>query len=208
MINIFIADDHPILSVGLSNLLEKFGYHILGTETDGRSALNFIIKHNPEIAILDIEMPFLTGIEIAKECQKLNLPTKIVLLTYHKEIDFFLESKKYNIFGYILKEFALEEIEECISSIRNNKPFFSKKVKDHFTFLEESKSHLRILTDAQLRILKFMAESKTSKEIAEILFISPRTIDKQKSHIIEKLNLPKENRALNKWVDKNRNLFF
>jgi DNA-binding NarL/FixJ family response regulator len=206
--NILIADDHPILSKGLISLLQELGYNIVSSELDGRAALSFIIKHKPEIAILDIEMPFLTGIEVARECEKLNLETKVVLLTLHKEIDFFLEAKKYNVFGYILKEFALEEIEECISSIRNNMPFFSKKVKDHFTFLEESNAILKELTPAELRILKYMAEFKTSKEIAELLFLSPRTIEKQKSSIIEKLDLPKENRVLNKWVEKNKNLFF
>lgn len=208
MMDIFIADDHPILSKGLISLLQELGYNIMGTEVDGRAALNFIIKHKPEVAILDIEMPFLTGVEVAKECNRLNLKTKVVLLTFHKEIDFFLEAKKYNIYGYILKEFALEEIEECIYSIMNSTPFFSKKVKDHFTFLDESNTILKEMTPAELRILTYMAELKTSKEIAQLLFLSPRTIEKQKSNIIVKLNLPKENRALNKWVDKNKNLFF
>ncbi len=208
MNRIFIADDHPLLIKGLHDFLTEKKYTIAGMECDGRSALNFIIKEKPDIAILDINMPLLTGIEIAERCKRAKLKTKIILLTSHKEIDFYVQAREYNIFGYLLKEFALEEIEQCLISVNHNTPFFSKKIEDYFRFKNESNELLRTLTQAELRVLKYMSDSKTSVEIARLLFISPRTVEKHKSNIIEKLELKSENRALNKWVEKNKKLLF
>ncbi|MBL4605393.1 MAG: response regulator transcription factor [Flavobacteriaceae bacterium] len=208
MIKIFIADDHPILMYGLVGLIEDLNHTVVGTENNGQSALNFILKHEPDIAILDITMPLLTGIEVAQKCKSVKSPTKIIFLTLHKEIDFYLQAKKYNTFGYLLKDFAMDEIEECINSTINNIPYFSKKIKSHFEFVEGSKKALKELSFAEIRILKLMAELKTSKEIAEVLSLSPRTIHKHRSNIIEKLNLPAGNRTLNTWVEKNKSLFF
>lgn len=208
MRNIFIADDHPILMRGLKEFLESKGWTVIGTESNGRSALNFIVKNEPNIAILDISMPLLTGIEVAERCKKINSPTKIIFLTSHREIDFYLKAREYNIFGYLLKESALEEIEECLLSVINNTPYFSKKISKHLQFKEESDSLLKRLTMSEIRILKYVSESKSSSEIARLLFISPRTVERHKSNIIQKLELETENRALNKWVEKNKNLFF
>ncbi|MCI2229147.1 response regulator transcription factor [Polaribacter sp. MSW13] len=126
---IFIADDHPLLIKGLKNLLIEKKMNVIGEAVDGQSALNFILKRKPDIAILDVEMPNLTGIEIARECKKNDLKTKIILITLHKEMDFYLKSKKLNIYGYLLKEFALDEIETCLQSVIHGTPYFSEQVK-------------------------------------------------------------------------------
>lgn len=208
MKGIFIADDHPLLIEGLRKFLEERNWKIAGTETNGRLALNFIVENEPEIAVLDISMPELTGIEIAERCKKIKSPTKIIFLTSHREIDFFRKAKEYNILGYLLKESALEEIEECLISVSNNTPFFSKKIKKHFKFKEESNELLQKLTISEIRILKYVSQSKSSSEIGRLLFISPRTVERHKSNIIQKLELKTENRALNKWVEKNKQFFF
>ncbi len=208
MRNIFIADDHPILAKGLKLFLEEKKWKVVGTENNGRSALNFIIDKKPDIAILDISMPFLSGIEIAERCKKIKSSTKIVLLTSHREIDFYLKAKEYHIFGYLLKESALEEIEDCLTSVMNNTPYFSKKISKHLKFKEESNALLDKLTMSEIRILKYISESKSSSEIARLLFISPRTVERHKSNIIQKLGLETENRALNKWAEKNKKSFF
>ena len=204
---IFIADDHPLLIKGLKDLIIEKGFNVIGTATDGRSALNFIIKEKPSIAILDVEMPFLTGIEIAKECKKNNSSTKIILITLHKEVELYLQAKKMNIYGYILKEFALAEIEICINSVSNNTPYFSQQIKDFIGFTEESNSVLKNLTPTERRILKLIANHKTNKEIGHLLFISPRTVEKHRSKAIIKLNLEQKTGSLLSWVQKNRHLF-
>lgn len=204
---IFIADDHPLLLKGLEDLLLEKNFKVVGKATDGQSALNFIIKNTPDIAILDVQMPLKTGIEIAKECKKIGVITKIILITLHKEIDLYLMAKKIGVFGYILKEFALDEIEVCIESVSNNTPYFSKEIKKHIGFTEESNAILKDLTLAEIRILKLIAKHKTNKEIGHLLFISPRTVEKHRSRIILKLNIARDTGALYTWVQKNKHLF-
>ena len=193
MINpkIFIADDHPILVKGLQDLLLEKGHTVVGTASNGQSALNFIFKEEPDIAILDVEMPFLTGIEIAKAIQKNNSKTKIILITLHKEIELYLQAKKLNIYGYLLKEFALEEIEKCLVSVTENKPYFSEKIKDMLGYTQESKNILKELTMTERRIVKLISQHKSNKEIGHLLFISSRTVEKHRSNIINKLNVKK-----------------
>ncbi len=204
---IFIADDHPIVSQGLSKILKEKGMRIVGLADNGRSALNFILKNKPDIAILDIDMPHMTGIEIAELCKKNKLHTKIILMTLHKEVSYYLEAKKYNIFGYLLKELAIDEIEECILSVSNNTPYFSQQIKDFLGFTNESKDILSALSSKEKRILKLISQYKSNVEIGKILFISPRTVEKYRSNIILKLNLERTTGILSLWVQKNKHLF-
>jgi DNA-binding NarL/FixJ family response regulator len=204
---IFIADDHPILVKGLEDLLVEKGFEVVGTAINGQSALNFIFKQEPDIAILDVEMPFLTGIEIAKAAQKHGSKTKIILITLHKEVDLYLQAKKLNIYGYLLKEFALEEIEKCILSVSADRPYFSEKIKEMLGYTQESKSVLKELTVTERRIVKLIAQHKSNKEIGHLLFISPRTVEKHRSNIINKLNIDRKTGALSVWVQKNKHLF-
>ncbi|MEQ6125215.1 response regulator transcription factor [Pseudotenacibaculum sp. MALMAid0570] len=205
--SIFIADDHPILIKGLKDLLVEKGHEVVGTATNGQAAMNFILKNNPDIAILDVEMPFLTGIEIAKAIQKNNCKTKAILITLHKEVELYLQAKKINIYGYLLKEFALEEIEKCIQSVSENKPYFSEKIKNMLGYTQESKNILKELTMTERRIAKLISQHKSNKEIGHLLFISPRTVEKHRSNIINKLNLERKTGSLSIWVQKNKHLF-
>ena len=205
--NIFIADDHPLLLKGLKDLIEEKKYAVVGTATDGLSAYNFIIQNKPDIAILDVEMPKLTGIEIAKSCLKNNCPTKIILITLHKELDLYLQAKKLNIYGYLLKEFALDEIVNCLQSVTENKPYFSDEIKKLLSFDEESDTVLKDLTPIEKRVLKLIAKDKTNKEIGRLLFISHRTVEKHRAKAITKLNIESKTGALFKWVQKNKHLF-
>jgi DNA-binding NarL/FixJ family response regulator len=206
-LKIFIADDHPILLKGLEDLLLEKKFNVIGKAHDGRSALNFIVKHTPDIAILDVEMPFYSGLEIAEYCKKNKIKTKIVLITLHKDMNLYLASKKNGVFGYLLKELALDEIENCIISVSNKTPYFSEALQSFIGFTEESASILGILSISEKRILKLIAQHKTNKEIGRLLFISPRTVEKHRSKIILKLDLPQETRALYTWVQKNKHLF-
>jgi DNA-binding NarL/FixJ family response regulator len=209
MINpsIFIADDHPILIKGLEDLLVEKGFKVVGSAINGQAALNFILKNKPDIAILDVEMPFLTGIEIAKECHKNSIQTKVILITIHKEVELYLQAKKLNIYGYLLKEFALEEIEKCIQSVSSGVPYFSEKIKEMLGYTQESKSILKELTLTEKRIVKLISQHKSNKEIGHLLFISPRTVEKHRSNIINKLNIERKTGALGVWVQKNKHLF-
>ncbi len=202
---VIIADDHPILLKGLYDFLSEMGLDIVGMANDGQSALDHIIKLNPQIAILDMEMPKKTGLEIAAECKKLGLSTKVILLTLHKEIYLYHQAKELNLSGYILKEFALDDLSNAVSKVLAGGQFFSEKI---FEGLKESKfqSDDNPLTPSEVKILRLLADGLSTKEIANKLFISERTVDKHRSNMIVKLQLEKKHNSLLIWAQKNRDI--
>lgn len=140
-------------------------------------------------------MPYMTGIQIAEKCKTDKLPTKIVLITFEKDQSIYDQSKKLNIYGYVLKEFALTEIENCIDSVLNNKPYFSPELISHLE-KKEIPEALKLLTPTEKEVLKLTAQNKTAKEIGQILFISSRTVEKHKSNILKKINLESKHTTL------------
>lgn len=204
--SIIIADDHPLLLKGLSDFLIEKGYNLIGSGNDGREAYNLIVKKNPDIAILDIQMPYLSGLEIAKKCKTQGLATKIVLITLHKEKELYEKAQELNIFGYILKEFALEEIETCIKTVTKGVPFFSSRIMELIgvTVLDDDQNELKKLTPSEKKILKLIAKDKTNKEIASQLFISYRTVEKHRSNIINKLNIEPKTNSLLIWAKEHQ----
>lgn len=203
--SIVIADDHPLMLRGLTDFLTSKGFRIVGSAEDGNSAYNLIVKLKPEIAILDIRMPHKTGLEIAEACQKNNLPTKVILITFDKEEELYEQAKKYNVYGYILKEFAIEEIEICINHAINNKRYFSDEIASYLNHNSNNKPHnLEQLTKSEFKIVKLISENKTSNEIAEELSISVRTVDKHRSNIVSKLNLDNKPTSLAIWASLNK----
>ena len=198
--SIIIADDHPLLLKGLSDFLIEKGYNFIGRADNGREAFNLINKLKPDIAILDIQMPYMSGIEIAKKCNSNNIKTKIVLITFHKEKELYQQAKDLNIFGYILKEFALEEIENCIQTVSKGEPYFSPKIKELLAKNTVDDDALSMLTPSEKKILKLIAKDKTNKEIASLLFISYRTVEKHRSNIITKLKLEQKTNSLLIWA--------
>ena len=200
---IITADDHPLLLKGLNNFLIEKNYNIIGSGTNGKEALELIVKLKPDIAILDIQMPYMTGLEVAKECKINNIKTKIILITFHKEKILFQKANELNIFGYILKEFAIEEIENCIKSVSNDVPYFSPRIKDLLGINPYKDSYLDLLTPSEKKILKLIAKDKTNKDIASLLFISHRTVEKHRSNIIQKLKLEHKTNSLLIWAKDN-----
>ncbi|MEZ4798160.1 MAG: response regulator transcription factor [Flavobacteriaceae bacterium] len=202
--SILIADDHPLVLKGLQDFLVEKGYNVIASETNGKQAYNSILKTQPDIAILDIRMPIMTGIEIAGACKENNLNTKIVLITFEKDKTLYDQAKSLNVSGYILKEFALAEIENCIKAVNNGKSYFSEDLTQYLlsdTICEE----FNLLTSTEQEIVRHIALNKTGVEIGDLLNISTRTVEKHKSNIIKKLNLlPKQNSLL-VWAKENEN---
>lgn len=204
--SIVIADDHPLMLRGLTDFLTSKGFNIIGSAEDGNSAYNLIVKVKPQIAILDIRMPYKTGLEIAEECKKNNLDTKIILITFDKEEILYDQAKSFGVYGYILKEFAVEEIETCIEHAINGRPYFSKEIASYLNAsnLDDKPEVLDTLTKSELKILKLISENKTSQEIADILSVSIKTIHKHRSHILAKLNLDNKPTSLSIWANLNK----
>ena len=203
---IVIADDHPLMLRGLSDFLTSKGYNILGSAQDGQSAYNLIIKHNPDIAVLDIRMPHKTGIEVAEECQKNNLETKIVLITFDKEEELYDKALELGIYGYILKEFAIDEIEACLENVKLGKPYFSEEITNYLIKSQARPKEINELTKTEKHIVQLVSKNNSSQEIADILSISIRTVEKHRSNIVSKLKLGSSKSALVVWATMNKEL--
>jgi DNA-binding NarL/FixJ family response regulator len=204
--SIIIADDHPLILKGLNDFLLEKKYNILASAVDGKEAFHLIETLKPDIAILDIQMPFLTGLEIAKKCQELQYATKIILITFEKDEAIYNEAKSFQIYGYVLKEFALVEIENCIASVMNNKPYFSPELIEHLE-IDEAPEELDLLTPTEKEILKLIAQNHTGIQIGNVLCISARTVEKHKSNIIKKFNLSQKQNSLLIWAKENQDYF-
>ncbi len=206
-ISIFIADDHPLLLRGLIDQLKEYGYHMLGAADNGATALDQIVKLQPDIAILDEEMPLLTGFEVIKKCKEKNINTRFIILTSHKEKAFIYKAKKLNISGYIIKDEPFFEIHKCIQSVSKGIPYFSDIFRSVFkNEVSPELQKLKLLSPSERTIVKLIAQNKSTKEIGELLFVSSRTIEKHRSNIISKLGLDVKKKPLSTWANDNKHL--
>jgi DNA-binding NarL/FixJ family response regulator len=204
---ILVADDHPLLLKGLIGELTALGFNVLEGATNGAQALETIVSKKPTIAILDINMPLLTGFEVVKKCQEESLDTKFIILTSYKEKGFVLKAKKMNVSGYLLKDEPFSEIKKGIQKALNNEFYASKTFDEVFNNeISPQIEKIKFLSPSERTIVRLIANGKSSKEIAEILSISSRTVDKHRSNIISKLDLPSDSDSLSVWVKENKDL--
>ncbi len=201
---ILIADDHPFTLQGTKSFVESYGYKVMDTCSNGISAFNLISLHNPDVAILDINMPGQDGLDVAKKVQENKLKTKVVLLTMHKEMTIYKKASEYGIYGYILKEHAHTELEKCLSELAKGNKYVSEFLEDDLIIdAINCNSELAKLTVSERKIVELIAQQKTSKQIAKLLFLSEKTVEGHRSNIIEKLGLVKEKNTLLKWAIQN-----
>ncbi|WP_040252358.1 response regulator transcription factor [Psychroserpens mesophilus] len=186
--SIIIADDHPLILKGLKDFLLEKEYNVIASAKNGKEAFTLINAHKPEIAILDIQMPYLTGLQVAQKCKEASLITKIIIITFEKSEEIYNEAKSLGIYGYILKEFAIEEVEHCIANVLEEKSYFSPELIEYLE-IKQLPDELKLLTETELRVLQLTAKNKTAKEIGAIIGCSNRTVEKHKSHIRAKLEL-------------------
>ena len=206
-IKILVADDHPMLLKGLVQEFKEYGYTSVLEANNGAKALELLVSEQPEIAILDIEMPILTGFEVIIKASEKNLSTKYIILTSHKEKGFIIRAKKLNISGYLLKDEPFSELQNCLQSVSEGVPYFSKTFEH--VFKEEvapSITKLNFLSPSERTILRLVAQKKSSKEIGEIVSISYRTVQKHRTNIIVKLGLDPAPDSLLLWTQENKEL--
>ncbi|EPR72157.1 two-component response regulator [Winogradskyella psychrotolerans RS-3] len=125
---IILADDHPLLLNGTKEFLEKKWYNVIDTATDGNTAYNKIVELQPDIAILDFDMPKLNGLEVAQQIKRKKIRTKVIILTLHKQGSI-LKEVGLSIHGYVTKDSALQELEACLESVNNNINYVGQKLK-------------------------------------------------------------------------------
>jgi DNA-binding NarL/FixJ family response regulator len=196
-ITVLIADDHPIFRKGLCEVLtEDPAIKLVAEVADGAAALQKIRELEPQAAVLDLDMPQMNGLQVARKISELKLPVAVVMLTMHKEEMLFNEAMNAGIPGFLLKENAANDLLNCIRAVVGGQSFISPSLSSFLLnrktaaqkFLEKN-PELGRLTPAERRILKLIAEDLTSKEIAERLGISTHTVENHRAKICERLNL-------------------
>ena len=205
-IKVIVADDHPLLRQGLLFILNKNeNFNIIGQASNGQEALDLIREHKPDIAILDIQMPKLDGFEVAKTVIKEKIEVEIIFLTMFKDAELIKKVIDLGIKGYVLKENAVNDIVNCVESVADGKFFISPQASDILLSQkkEKKKSENELLTPSEKRILILITQDKSSKEIAEELFLSVKTIENHRSNICKKLGIT-GNSALLKYALKNK----
>lgn len=203
-ISVVIVDDHPLFREGLRQAIESDGrFKLLGEADNGPSALEMIQKLQPSVAVLDVNLPGMTGLDVAGALQAKKSKTQLAVLTMLKDEPAFNKALNLGIKGYVLKDNATAEILNCIESVAEGEAYVSPTLADlllrrrgRSDVLHSHRPGLEDLTMAERRILKRISLGHTTKQIAGELFISPRTVESHRANICTKLNLTGSNRLL------------
>lgn len=199
-INVIIADDHPIFRSGVREILSKASdIQLVAEAENGMKAYQDILAYLPDVAILDLEMPVLNGLDVCKKVLKDKHQTQFVILTMHKEKQFFHDAMNSGVKGYLLKDTASDDLLDCIRGVYQGNLFVSQSLR----YLQNEHQHIHsspemekvetLLTPTEKIILKLISSGKTSAEIASMLFVSPNTIENHRSNMSKKLQLEGKN---------------
>jgi DNA-binding NarL/FixJ family response regulator len=197
---VLVADDHPLTLQGTQAFVKSLGYDITDVCTNGLDAFERIVSHEPLMAVLDVNMPKMDGLEVLEKIYQRGIPTQVIFFTMHKEVTLYKRAKSLGLAGYLLKEEPEEELKACLKVVSEGGKYTSKlmlkEVNQKQTIEGED------LTFAEKKVLELISQQKTSKQIADLLFISEKTVEKHRSNIIQKLNLPKEKNILLHWATR------
>jgi DNA-binding NarL/FixJ family response regulator len=212
-ISILIADDHPLSRIGVKETLSKLETSEIYEAEEGKEALGKILDLEPDIALIDLRMPGKTGLEILAELYDTDIPTRIILLTMFKNINYFYQAVALGAKGYLLKETAVKELINAIKTVQSGQTFISERLQNLINAepIDEDEKRLLIasvnsLTENERNIMQLLSQWKTNHEIAEIMFNSVRTIENRRAAISDKLNLRGKHNLI-KFAIENRELF-
>ncbi|RLB11781.1 MAG: DNA-binding response regulator [Deltaproteobacteria bacterium] len=195
---VIIVDDHPLLREGLKSVIAKSkNYEVIAEAGNGNEALKLIKKFKPDIALVDISLPDINGIELIRKIKKRFSQVKIMVISVHSKIDYIVEAFKAGAFGYLVKEAAASSVIEGLDTISKGEYFLhssvSKEVVKSLINTPSIKNTgdpaYNSLTPREQEILRLLAEGFSNKEIADMLCISPKTVENHRSNIMNKLGL-------------------
>jgi DNA-binding NarL/FixJ family response regulator len=196
MIHILIADDHLMVRAGLRALLEKAGdIHVLGEASNGQEAIEMTEALKPDVLIMDIMMPRMNGIQAAENIREMKLSTYILLLSMYSDEGFVQQALQYGVKGYVLKSSVSDELLQAVRAVAAGKTYFSSPISEIVQSTINSRStsqegdSFSSLSPREKEILQLIAEEHTSAEIANMLFISEKTVEKHRTRLMEKLNV-------------------
>ncbi len=194
---IVLADDHVLVRQGLKMVLEGAeGLEVVGEADDGLKLLNLLRQVNPDMVILDISMPGMRGIEAIREIRAVRPNAAILMLTMHRDIEYVHLALSTGAKGYLLKEDADKDLFSAIEKVRRGRTFVSPTISEEYLDdLVQVRQGRPVesdpLTVRERQVVKLIAEGKTSREIADLLHISARTVENHRANIMEKLSLRK-----------------
>ncbi len=197
MIRVFLADDHAVVRDGLRMILEAQGdITVVGDAADGRQAVRRVQQLCPDVAVMDIAMPELNGIEATHEIRQTCPTTQVVILSMHSTAEHIFRALEAGALGYLLKESAGMEVVDAVRAVHAGRRYLSQRIADTVVddYLRqrqaaEAKSPLERLTPRERQVLQLVVEGKSSAEIGDILALSPKTIETYRSRIMQKLGL-------------------
>jgi DNA-binding NarL/FixJ family response regulator len=189
-----IAEDHRLVLDGIRKVIED-ECEVVGTATTGRDAISMAAEHSPEVMLMDIALPQLNGLDAARQIKQANPNIRIIFVTIQTNRDYVREAFEAGASGYVLKQSASAELFSAINEVRNGRFFLSAAISERYLagrFKEPESNPLKLftsLTPRQREVLQLVAEGRSAKEIAAQLYISVKTVEFHKKHLMVELNL-------------------
>jgi len=195
-VRIILADDHTLVRAGIRALLEKLpGVEVVGEVGDGREVLNLVKLHRPDVVLMDITMPGLNGLEAAARIAKEFAEVRVIILSMHNNEEYYWRALKAGAAGYLLKKAATAELETALQRVVNGEIYLSQEISARLLKkfpvggIADRKSPLEQLTGRQREILQLIAEGQNTKGIAELLQVSPKTVEYHRMKLMDCLNV-------------------
>ncbi|MGW5334386.1 response regulator [Streptomyces bauhiniae] len=193
---ILLADDHALVRRGVRLILEgEPGLTVVAEADDGAEALALARAHRPDLAVLDIAMPRLTGLQAARELSRTQPDTRVLILTMYDNEQFFFEALAAGASGYVLKSVADRDLVEACRATLRGEPFLypgavNALIRDYLDRARDGRAlPSRVITGREEEILKLVAEGHTTQQIADLLVISPKTVERHRANLLQKLGL-------------------
>jgi DNA-binding NarL/FixJ family response regulator len=196
-LRILLGDDHTVLRQGLRRILEdRPGWQVIAEAGNGRDVVRDAIELKPDVAVLDIAMPLLNGIEATRQITRRAPAVRVLMLSMHSDEAYVMQAMQAGAKGYLLKESAAAELIDAVAAVASGKAFFSPTVAelmldDYVRTLADKGiiDRYDALSEREREVLQLVAEGRSSKEIADVLSISPATVETHRAHLLQKLAL-------------------
>jgi DNA-binding NarL/FixJ family response regulator len=195
-IRVVLADDHPIVRMGIRNaLLELPGVEVVGEATDGRQALELVRSASPDVVFMDISMPGLNGLEATERLIKAFPKVRVIILSRHDNEEYYWRALKVGASGYLLKNAVIAELKAAVQRVARGEIYLSKEISNRLRKqfplqqVARTRSPVEQLTERQREILQLIAEGQTTKGIALILKVSPKTVEYHRMQLMQRLNI-------------------